>query len=146
MVKKVDKYEFPLHKLADGRIVAITSAHGFKFSDGTEYVPDKNLDKSFLDAINIERKTVRAVVAYPNIATRTIISLWSESEAILAVLSECDDIDIILVPFMVVDALRQKGGDSYRSKYPKVLAYNATPETQRAPTTEKVVDVNNWAW
>ncbi len=140
---------FPVHRLADGRSVVITSNHSFKFSDGTEYVPSPAQDKAYLDAIVIEK--VQKSVAIPGQrfeATSSKLFISDSSLEALRTLSEAKDVEIILVAFMVVEALNQAeaAGRIVRDDFWKVVAYNSTPETQRAPITEKVVDITNWAY
>lgn len=133
---------FPHHILKDGRKIILTSNHGFKFSDGTEFpgLP-KDFPMDFLDALAVKREFREVSAALPNKATESRQSLPKEALEILSKLSM--EADIILVSFMVISALKEMG---IRNLYPKVLAFNATPETTRSSPQEKVVDITNWAW
>jgi hypothetical protein len=133
---------FPIHTLKDGRKVILTSNHGFKFSDGTEFpgLP-KDFPMDFLDALAVKREFREVSAALPNKATESRQSLPKEALEILSKLSM--EADIILVSFMVISALKEMG---IRNLYPKVLAFNATPETTRSSPQEKIVDITNWAW
>lgn len=135
--------QFPAVRLVDGRKVVLTSKHGFRFSDGTiaPEVPE-DFPKDFLDALYIKRKFREVPEALPNKASESTQELAPDALSILSVLSK--KADIVLVSFMVVSALKEMG---IRNQYPKVLAFNSTPETARCGNpSEKVVDVNNWAW
>jgi hypothetical protein len=133
---------FPIHTLKDGRKVILTSNHGFKFSDGTEFPGlSKDFPMDFLDALAVKREFREVSAALPNKATESRQSLPKEALEILSKLSM--EADIILVSFMVISALKEMG---IRNLYPKVLAFNATPETTRSSPQEKVVDITNWAW
>lgn len=140
---------FPVHRLSDGRSVVITSNHSFKFSDGTEYVPSPAQDKAYLDAIVVEKIQKPVIVPGQRFkATSSKLFISDESLEALRTLMEAKDVDIVLVAFMAVEALNQAeaAGRINRDHYWKVVAYNSTPETQRAPITEKVVDITNWAY
>jgi len=140
---------FPVHTLADGRKVAITSKHGYHFSDKTSCQEEmdiaaktNSISFDYLNAIVVEREFAPAVLALPNKATSSKSKLTSESLPVLEALSEV--VDIILVSFMVVDAMDKMG---IRNQYPKVLAFNSTRETARVNSVaEKIVDLDNWAW
>jgi len=133
---------FPIHTLKDGRKVILTSNHGFKFSDGTEFkgVPD-GFPLDFLNALTVRREFREVSAALPNRATESKQSLTQEALETLSRLS--GEADIVLVPFMVISAMKEMG---VRNLYPKVLAFNATPETTRSNPDEKIVDIDNWAW
>lgn len=141
--------EFPVHKLANGETVAITSKHGYTFSDDTSCQEEMNaaaannsISFDYLDKITVKRKFTPAPLALPRKATMSTSELTENSLLHLEELSKC--VDVVLVSFMAIDALKQMG---IRDQYPKVLAFNSTPETSRVNSvTEKVVDLNNWGW
>ncbi len=141
--------EFPVHKLANGETVAITSKHGYTFSDGTSCqkemdaaVVSNSISFDYLNKIVVKRSFLPAPLALPRKATTSINELTRDSLLYLEELSK--HVDVILVSFMVVDALKQMG---IREHYPKVLAFNSTPETARVNSvSEKIVDLDNWGW
>ena len=71
---------FPHHILKDGRKVILTSNHGFKFSDGTEFkgVPD-GFPLDFLNALTVRREFREVSAALPNRATESKQSLTQEA-------------------------------------------------------------------
>ena len=81
-VKTMDGKEivFPVHTLKDGRKIAITSKHSFKFSDGTEFpgVPE-DFPIDFVDALTVEREFCEVPEALPNKATESIQKLSEDS-------------------------------------------------------------------
>lgn len=141
--------EFPVHELANGETVAITSKHGYTFSDGTSCQEEMNaaarnnsISFDYLDKIVVESRKFTPALALPRKATMSVSSLSRDSLLHLEELSK--RVDVVLVSFMAIDALKQMG---IRHHYPKVLAFNSTPETARVNSvTEKVVDLNNWGW
>lgn len=133
---------FPTHKLENGLVVVVTSKHRFSFSDGSEFegVPE-DFPQEFLKALTVNRE-FRVVQDLPFRATESTQKLSDEALSVLTELSE--KVDIVLVPFMVIGAMKEMG---IRSEFPKVVAFNATPETARvADVSQKVVDCDNWAW
>ena len=134
--------------LADGTKVYQTSGHGCRFSDGTSFEPSpeqcesiktfwsflqvqRHFSKMSLDAcpgIGVSKSTQRI----PEEALRTMTTLQSEH-------TDC----IFLVSFMVVAALREMG---IRDDFPRWLAANATPETQRETPEKKVWDIQNFSY
>lgn len=132
---------FPIHTLKDGRKVVLTSKHGYRFSDGTEFKVPDGFPLDFLNALTVRREFKEVSAALPNKATESRQSLPKEALETLSRLS--GEADIVLVPFMVISAMKEMG---IRNLYPKVLAFNATPETTRSSPQEKVVDIDNWAW
>ena len=141
--------EFPVHKLFNGETVAITSKHGYTFSDGSSCQEEMNaaaannsISFDYLDKIVVKRKFTPAPLALPIKATMSVSELSENSLWYLKELSR--RVDVVLVSFMAIDALKQMG---IRNQYPKVLAYNSTPETARVNSvTEKIVDLDNWGW
>ena len=143
-VKTMDGKEivFPVHTLKDGRKIAITSKHGFKFSDGTEFpgVPE-GFPTDFVDALMVQREFQEVPEALPHKATESIQKLSEDSLYLLIVLSL--KVDIVLVSYMIITALKEMG---CRKAFPRVLAMNSTPETAREVPEKKIVDIYNWAW
>jgi len=142
-VKTMDGKEivFPVHTLKDGRKIAITSKHSFKFSDGTEFRLPEDFPLDFVDALTVQREFWEVSEALPNKATESFQWLTKESLRILEVLSE--NVDIVLVSYMIISALKVM---VKRDEFPNVLAMNSTPETAREVPEKKVVDIDNWAW
>ena len=126
------------HVLASGLVVGITSAHDFRFSDGT-FCP-VGATKEFVGSLTTTRD-FRVVKETPFRATRSTQSLNSDQLGILEKVS--GEVDIVLVSFMLLSSLYSMGA---RDRFPKVVAFNATTETARSAPADKVVDVNNWAW
>lgn len=133
---------FPTHKLENGLVVVVTSKHGFAFSDGSKFegIPE-DFPQEFLKALMVSRK-FKVVQEVPFRATESTQELSVEVLSLLKELSE--NADIVLVSFMVISAMKEIG---IRSEFPKVVAFNATPESSRvADVSQKVVDCDNWAW
>lgn len=133
---------FPTHKLENGLVVVVTSKHGFSFSDGSRFEGiTEDFPQEFLKALRVDRE-FRVVQETPFRATESTQKLSVEVLSLLRELSE--KADIVLVPFMVLGAMKEMG---IRSEFPKVVAFNATPESSRvADISQKVVDCDNWAW
>lgn len=144
---EVNGIKFPVHTLKDGRTVAITSKHGYKFSDGTECleIKDGNGIDSFKYAEVLEIKMSRKVKRYKpfKIAeSRPIPTMMAIK--MLDALQQCKEIDGVIVSHLMITALHNMG---IRQRYSKIMGYNSTTETSRAgDIQDKVVDINNWAW
>jgi len=131
---------FPVHTLKDGTRIAITSRHGFKFSDGTEYVPALfagAVEMPWTD-IRVESSSTWGELPCGAKVSRRELYLPFDSQSILESLED-SDIDIILVSFQLLEAARGRN-------FKKVVAFNSTAETARLRPSEKIVDLNNWAW
>ena len=143
-VKTMDGKEivFPVHTLKDGRKIAITSKHSFKFSDGTEFpgVPE-DFPMDFLDALTVEREFREIPEALPNKATESVQIPTFDNLYILWQLSP--QADIVLVSYIIISALKEM---KCRRTFWNVLAMNSTPETAREVPEKKIVDIYNWAW
>ena len=133
--------EFPVHTLKDGRKIAITSKHSFKFSDGTEFRLPEDFPLDFVDALTVQREFKPVISALPNKATESVQRLSIESQLLLERLSK--KVDIVLVSYMIISVLKEIW---IRTSFPKVLAMNSTPETAREIPEKKIVDIDNWAW
>lgn len=130
---------FPVHTLADGKVIVITSNHGYKFSDGTEYVPVKVMGEEFIvPNIPISEEFERIELPCGAMASRKSLFLDNDALNILDALENDASVDLILASFQLVEAGRNYG-------FKKLVAFNATPETRRNRPNEKVVDVQNWA-
>jgi len=77
----------------------------------------------------------------PNKATESVQWLTEESLKILRKLKL--KVDIVLVSYMIISALKEMG---IRDDFSAVLAMNSTPETAREVPEKKIVDIYNWAW
>lgn len=128
-----------IHTLASGATVISTSpGHGFRFSDGTQAEPQ---DKAVCDRLTLERKLTR-VGEIKGMAINQVQMLLSDEQ--LGFLREiAGQADLVVVPFPVVSALREQG---VRDQVPNVVAFNATPDTQRSAPADKVVDIDNWSY
>lgn len=130
---------FPVHILSDGKVIVITSNHGYKFSDGTEYVPVKVMGEEFIvPNIPISEKFERIELPCGAMASRKTLFLDDDSLNILDALENDASVDLILASFQLVEAGRSYG-------FKKLVGYNSTPETRRNRPNEKIVDVQNWA-
>lgn len=128
-----------IHKFSSGATIIITSpGHGFKFSDGTEAVPQT---KEVCDRLTLRRVQTPAGTVKGMALNRVQMLLSDEQLLFLDELIQ--QADLVLVPFPVLAALREQG---VRDEFPTVVAFNATQETQRAAPNEKVVDINNWSY
>jgi hypothetical protein len=127
-----------VHQLANGATLCSISLHGFKFSDGTE---SESQDKEFVEIFTLKRDN-RKVGEICGMSLNEVRMVLDENQLqILRVTAGL--VDILLVPFPVLVALREQG---IREKFPNVVAYNATTETQRSAPQDKIVDVNNWSY
>ena len=126
------------HRLENGAIVCSLSAHGFKFSDGTESGPQ---DQEIVDLFTLKRNFKKRGSIYG----MDLNEMWMElSNDQLKKLTEvASEVDLVIVPFPVLTALREQ---NVRSQYPNVVAFNVSRETQRSAPQDKIVDVNNWSF
>ena len=128
-----------IHTLENGTTILVTSpGHGFKFSDNTVAQAQ---EKEVCDKLTCERVsgTVRVLNGMNLNETRMVLS--DESLQFLKEIAAMAD--LILVPFMVLNALREQG---MRGNYPNVVAFNATTETQRSAPADKIIDIGNWSY
>ena len=134
--------------LENGTKIFQTSAHGCKFSDGTNFDPSpEQCDKikSFWSFLQVKRTFSR--ISFDEIPGVNVSESKQEMTVdalamMTALQSEFTDC-IFLVSFMVVSALKEMG---IRNQYPRWLAANATPETSREAPDRKVWDINNFAY
>lgn len=130
-----------IHTLKNGATVISLSAHAFRFSDGTTAEPQ---DKDIVDRLTIRdtdrvKTPVRVIKGMQVNYLQMVLSVDQ-----IALLHElCQQADIVILPFVLLAVLREQG---IRERFPNAVAFNATPETQRAKPDEKVVDIDNWSW
>lgn len=127
------------HTLADGSKLIHLSGHEFKFSDGTIAPPQKPEIVALFD-LKRSNRVVRTINGMALLAAGFEISdvqLWA-----LDAIVKCGP-DLVLVPVMLLDALRLRG---VRDQYPNVVAFNATEATRKSPATEKIVDISRWSY
>jgi hypothetical protein len=98
---------------------------------------DQNLVKTF--TLKRELREVGQIRGMVLNEVRMVLS--DEQLTLLAEIAK--QVDLVLVPFPLLTALREQG---VRDQFPNVVAFNATTETQRAAPQDKVVDVNNWSY
>lgn len=126
------------HVLKNGARVINTSPHGFQFSDGTACggAPEKVVELLQVVRDKIEVKKIHGMTA-----NQQRMTLPSDGFYCLDVLSQ--EADLVIVPFLLLDVLRQSGR---RKEFPKAVAFNPTRGTQRSAPAEKIVDIDNWSW
>ncbi len=114
------------------------SAHGFRFSDGTNSEPQVDevvamftCKREYRNRTNIKGMAVNE--------TKMVLTL----EQLDQLDRLCQLVDVVVLPFPVLTALREQG---VRDKFPNALAFNATTETQRSGPNDKVVDIDNWSY
>ena len=127
-----------IHTLNNGSTVISLSLHPFTFSDGTVA---EGQDKDLVDFFTLERK-FEAMYPINGMGVNRVQMILSREQLLrLTLLSK--DVDIVILPFPVLTALREQG---VRDMYPNCLAFNATVDTQRSPPNEKIVDIDNWSY
>jgi hypothetical protein len=67
--------------------------------------------------------------------------LTEEQEILLFRLQDLGD--LVIAPFPLLVSLRESGK---RHLFTKVVAFNATENTQRSAPNAKIVDITNWSW
>jgi hypothetical protein len=128
-----------IHTLSNGNTIASISAHGFRFSDGT--VSAAQLPE-VVEKFTLTRATEVVRVVKGMRLCRTFFKVTPEQLDELRYLHAI--VDLVVVPFPFLTALREAG---VRDMFPRVVAFNATPETQRAANpSDKVVDIDNWSY
>lgn len=127
-----------IHTLRSGARVISLSAHGFKFSDGTE--SDAQLPE-VVAAFTLQREyESRGEIAGMAVNQMSMILT---AEQLTELKSLAEKADLVILPFPALTALREQG---VREQFPNCVAFNATPETQRAAPQDKIVDINNWSY
>ena len=128
-----------VHKLVSGATVLVTSpGHGFKFSDGSESGPQ---DRDVCDKLTCKRVSRKVGEVKGMALNETRMTLDEQQLAYLGEL--CTKADLVLVPFPVLQALREQG---VRERFANAVAFNATSDTQRAAPSDKIVDIQNWSY
>jgi len=129
-----------IHKLSDGTTVGHLSHHGFKFSDGTSC---QGQDKNLVGKFSLSRESVEVKKINGHSVNKTMMVLSEDQISGLQDLAS--QVDILIVPFPVLVALKDQGLRS-DPDLDNVVAFNATEETTRSAPQDKVVDINNWSW
>ena len=127
-----------IHKLNNGATIITTSAHAFKFSDGSISEPQD------VDVVN-KFTLARTESKVDEIKGMTVnqVSMTLSEDQLKSLQELCVSADIVLIPFPVLTSLREQG---IRSQFKNALAFNATKDTQRAAPGDKIVDLNNWSY
>jgi hypothetical protein len=128
-----------IHTLNKGATVLSLSLHPFTFSDGSVA---EGQDEDVVDEFTLRREFTPMPAIAGMKVNRTSMVLSKKQMDRLTELSTMD-IDIVIVPFPVLTALREQG---VRDNFPNCVAFNATIETQRSPPNEKIVDIDNWSY
>ena len=134
-------------KLNSGVEVIPTSFHGCRFNDGTTFTPSDDQIaqiKADWSCLTVKRDFSPVDLGIEGIGASKSSQTMSDEglKALDSVLTDNPNA-IILVSFMVLSALKEQG---IRDSYPRVLAANATAETQRSAPAEKVWDVMNFSY
>jgi hypothetical protein len=124
--------------LTNGATISSISSHSFKFSDGSELAGQP---AELVSQFDIERKVTKVgeVVEMP--LYRQGFKLTNYQLTYLKILSQ--EVDLLIVPVMLLDALRFM---DERDNFPNLVAFNATNETQRSAPADKIVDIENWSY
>jgi hypothetical protein len=146
----VNGIEFPVHELLDGRVIVLTSKHGFLMSDGSNSVETmkvaietEQFSLDYLNVLTLDRSFVE-IRTEPFRLTDGTPKLSPKSIPMMDALQSDVRIGLVLVPYMFVGAMKEAG---IRGSYDKIAAYNSTPETARCSNPQdKVVDITNFAW
>ena len=126
------------HTLANGATVASLSAHGFKFSDGTEC---RGQDTEVVEFFTLKRKlTLMGIVKDMHLNE---IKMELSEDQLKKLKEVSKQADLIIIPFPMLSALREQG---VRNQFPNCVSFNSTPEPLRSPPNEKIVDINNWSY
>ena len=126
------------HMLENKSNVIGISAHGFKFSDGTE---SDGQSKKLVELLTCKREESERKKINGMAIKEVKMLLTDMQRDILFML--CESADIVILPFPVLVAMREMG---IREYYANAVAFNATPETRRAAPQDKIVDINCWSW
>ena len=130
--------ETNLHTLKNGATVIGLSAHGFRFSDGTESKP---APEHLVEALTLAREFLLVKhIKGMQVNRGTLVLSYDQCSLLDEV---CAMADIVILPFPVLAAMRDAG---IRDRFPNAVSFNATTETRRSPPSEKVIDVDNWSY
>lgn len=127
------------HRLKNGATILTTSRHAFKFSDGTESVPQ---DDDVVTMLTLARTQRFVRITQTGMALNEVRMTLSTEQLHWLSCVACR-YELVLIPLPVLLALREQG---VRDDYPNCVAFNATTETQRASPQDKIVDINNWSY
>lgn len=130
--------DYKVHTLSNGARVLSISAHGFKFSDGTE---SEAQTKECVEAFTLKRVyESRGEICGMKVNQVSMILTDQQIQELTALAGE---VDLVILPFPVLTALREQG---IRAQFGNCVAFNATPETQRSAPQDKIIDINNWSY
>lgn len=128
----------------NGKQVKITSLspHPFKLSNG-DVLPAQS--KEVVDFFTLNRKKTSVCVeriTKLGMQVNSIEMLLTEEQHI-ALSKLSTKVDIVIIPFPMLTALREQG---IRHFHQNCVAFNATQETQRSAPNDKIVDLMNWSY
>jgi hypothetical protein len=134
-------------KLKSGVEVIPTSPHEYRFNDGTHFIPnegEKAQIKQDWAVLTVDREFTPVDIPVEGVEASSSSQKMREEgiKALEDVLKKHPGA-IILTSFMCISALKEM---HIREEFGRVLACNATPETQRVPPSEKIWDVKNFAY
>ena len=126
--------------LKNGAKIASISGHSFTFSDGSilEAQPQELVQQFNMERKTKEVKKVKGMAIYSQ-------NMELSQYQLNALDYIAGQVDLVIIPVMVLDALRFIG-DRAANQHPKLVAFNATKETQRSAPADKIVDIDNWSY
>lgn len=124
-------FEHPIVQLSNGlRVANFSSAHPFTFSDGT-VLPGCALEMG--KALELQKTEVPVVNSHGRWAdVRLVFELSEPVATALAVLEARPDVDIVLVPLPVLEAIRETELD-----FPKARVMRAVDRVTRTVCIDK---------
>ncbi len=132
-------------KLKNNVEVIPTSFHGARFNDGTVFEPtSEQIDQIKKDwsCLTVERKFLPINIGIDGIgASKSEQKLSDEAINKLHQVLEDNPNAIIMVSFIIRSTINSMGIKTLN----RVVACNATPETQRERPDKKIWDINNFA-
>ena len=122
--------------------IASLSPHPFKLSNG-DVLPAQS--KEVVDFFTLTRKKTSVYVERITKLGMQVnsIEMPLTEEQHIALSKLGTKVDILIIPFPMLTALREQG---IRHLHQNCVAFNATEETQRSAPNEKVVDLMNWSY
>ena len=155
-IKGAWEANFPgLIETKKGTWIFQTSAHDCQFSDGTVFKVTEETAKQLKDLwsfLNVKREFKVVPQDDPGIILSTSVEYMDElSLQQLAAIHDCAHLHMggnrrkpfFLVPFMVIKTLKDMG---LRDRFPRLIAGNATKETQRSAPDQKIWDLDNMSY